>query len=131
MKARRLLLVDDDEAYLSSLQEALEAYGYRVLVAESRDQAAAILDRDGIHAALVDLSLMGRGDEDGLEVIRRVKTTDPQVPAVLITAYGGPEIAQRAADAGADRYLEKPISVRQVIELLGDFGLTPEADEDG
>lgn len=103
-----LLLVDDDRLILGTLAAGLRHMGYRVAVADSVEQAEALLG-GGLHPdlAIVDVRLPGR---DGLSLAQRLAEVD-HVPFLMLSAYS---IVERATHSGALGYLVKPLALNQI-----------------
>lgn len=116
---RRLLVVDDDDAFRESMELEFTDRGYQVLTAA--DQRAA-LGLAAIHRpqfAVVDLRLEG---ERGLEVVKELVDRVPGIKAVVLTGYGSVATAVEAIKLGAHHYLTKPCdpdALQQVLESEG------------
>ncbi|MBA7551471.1 Transcriptional regulatory protein WalR [subsurface metagenome] len=104
-----VLVVDDDVRMLRMMQRILELEGYRVLMA-SNGQAA--LDVFNEEPALVLLDIM-MPDMDGYTVCRRIREFS-QIPIVMVTVKGNEEEKVEGLDAGADDYVTKPFSSREL-----------------
>jgi two-component system response regulator RegA len=116
--ARRLLLVDDDEAFLTRLARALERRGFTVLTADSVAKGIdlARVERPGF--AVLDLRLV---DGSGLDVVQALRQGRPDCRIVMLTAYGNIATAVAAVKAGAVDYLAKPADADMVeMALLSD-----------
>ncbi len=100
-----LVLVVDDSADQSLLVTALlEEAGHAVTAVASGEEALAAIERHAPDLLLTDLIMPGM---DGLELVETVRTRNPQVPIVLMTAYGGGEVALQALKRGASSYVPK------------------------
>lgn len=113
--ASKLLLIDDDKNILITLQIRLEALGHRVLVAESGEEGLALCESEMPDLVLLDLKLPGM---DGLEVLKRIRTINPWIEVILLTAVGSIESAVKAIKLGAYDYLSKPIDSKQLKSLV-------------
>ncbi|MET2011467.1 response regulator transcription factor [Microbacterium chocolatum] len=108
---RTVLLVDDDPTVLEVCQAYLEREGWTVVLATD---AFTALDRAAaLHPDVLVLDRMLPGI-DGVEVCRRVRATRPDVPVILLTALGSEEDRIHGLEAGADDYLVKPFSPREL-----------------
>ena len=115
MNERKLLVVDDDKR----LRELLERYlGEQGFVVRSAEDAAA-MDRELAHEAfdLVVLDLMLPG-EDGLSVCRRLRSADPQLAIMMLTAKGDEIDRIVGLEMGADDYLPKPFNPRELLARI-------------
>ncbi|MGB2313783.1 MAG: phosphate regulon transcriptional regulator PhoB [Porticoccaceae bacterium] len=117
MPKHTILLVDDEAAIRDMLAIALEAADYNVLQAENAQQAhACIIDR---HPDLVLLDWMMPGTT-GLELLRRLKRDEltEKLPVIMLTAKAEEDSKISALDAGADDYVAKPFSPRELISRV-------------
>jgi DNA-binding NtrC family response regulator len=110
--AERALVVEDDPATLEACAEVLRQAAYEVVSATTGEAAQAILRREAIDLAVVDLRMPSMG---GLDVLRVAKDVDPEIAVVLITAYPTVETAVEAMKVGAADYLAKPFSAEQLL----------------
>ena len=117
MPKHTILLVDDEAAIRDMLSLALEAADYNVLVAENAQQAhATIIDR---HPDLVLLDWM-MPDTTGLELLRRLKRDEltAKIPVIMLTAKTEEDSKISGLDAGADDYISKPFSPRELMSRV-------------
>ena len=111
----RVLLVEDDRTIRNSLGEALSDSGYEVRTAEGVQAARLLLDTEDFDAALMDIRLK---DGDGLTLLEEVRRDDPQLPVIMVTAFGDSERTIRAMQAGAFEYVTKPFEMDALLALL-------------
>jgi DNA-binding NtrC family response regulator len=114
MKAKALV-IDDDALSREFLAEALATAGYSVSEAKSGEDGLATLRNGEPDLVLTDLRLPG---VDGLAVLRGVKERFPDLPVVVLTAFGTVERAVEAMKAGAEDFLLKPVSPEQIDVVL-------------
>lgn len=109
--ANVLLLVDDSENNLASLQAGFIKSSYEVILAHGGDEALAVLDERNVDVVVTDLRMP---DSDGLAVLDRAqeKPTPPQV--IILTAFGTVESAVDALQKGAFTYLTKPVNLNEL-----------------
>jgi two-component system, NtrC family, response regulator len=100
-----LLVVDDEKNYLLVLKELLVEEGYEVLTAQSATGALEILAETDPDLVLTDMKMPGMS---GLELLERVKQKDPQMPVIMMTAFGTVEKAVEAMRKGTYDYITKP-----------------------
>lgn len=110
-----LLIVDDERAVREACREAASALGYRTTAADSAEHALRVIDAHNIDVVLLDLKLPGTG---GLEALRQLKKTRPDVEVVVVTGHGTVESAVQAMKAGASDYVTKPFSLEELKLLL-------------
>ncbi|MDX1382517.1 MAG: sigma-54 dependent transcriptional regulator [Thermoanaerobaculia bacterium] len=111
----RLLVVEDRDSLRRLLRKALEEDGYLVDVASDGVEGIALAERNEYELVLTDLRLPGAS---GLEVLRGVKEARPSSPVVVFTAFGSVETAVEAMKMGAADFLEKPVEIDQIRELV-------------
>ena len=111
----KVLLVDDEKEFVESLSERLELRNLDADIAYDGEQALAAV-KDGKHDVMVlDLRMPGI---DGIEVLRRVKKTNPDVQVVILTGHGTEKEEKMAKKLGAFAYLKKPVDVDQLVGTL-------------
>jgi PAS domain S-box-containing protein len=115
--APRVLLVEDNEANILTVQGYLEALGYPTRVVRDGASAIAAALADDVDVVLMDVQLPVL---DGLEAIRRIRATPggERKPIVALTAYAMPGDEERCLAAGATTYLPKPVRLRQLTETI-------------
>ena len=119
-----LLIVDDDAPFRTRLAKAMEGRGFRVLAAESADEAIALARAEKPTHAVVDLRLGTGGN--GLDVVSVLRETQPHCRVVMLTGYGNIATAVAAVKLGAVDYLAKPADADDVeAALLAKPGQTP------
>ena len=106
--AKRVLVVDDDRAMRDLLELDLAERGFEVATCAAADVALAWLAEHDCDVVLTDLNL---GGPSGIELARRVGEARPDLPVVVLTAFGSIETAVLAIRAGAYDYITKPIDV--------------------
>jgi len=106
-----VLLIDDDEGVLGLLGEVLEKEGYAAVQAKTGQEALVQAQRLPFEVVLADLRLP---DLDGIEVLRILRTVDPDLPVIVMTAFGSMETAVEAIKEGAYDYISKPFNLEEV-----------------
>lgn len=105
-----LLVVDDDIRILRMMQRMLELEGYRALTASSGEAALSIFDEQTPDLLLLDIVMPSM---DGYTVCRRIREFS-QIPIIMVTAKDDDEEKVQGLDAGADDYVTKPFSAREL-----------------
>ncbi|MDD5326385.1 MAG: sigma-54 dependent transcriptional regulator [Phycisphaerae bacterium] len=116
MRAKNILIVDDDRIILDSLCEFLSLEGFKTKGAETVKAAVAELEKQNYGLVITDVNLP---DGDGFELLDIVAKNYPQTVVITITGYGSIDSAVRAIKSGAYDYLTKPIvddELRLVVE---------------
>jgi DNA-binding NtrC family response regulator len=111
----RILIVDDEPAIRFGVRSFLETQGYDVEEACSCRDAEEAFQNWKPDLALVDYILE---DGNALEVLPRLKNSDPTVPVVILTAHGSIDLAVRAIKEGAEQFLTKPLELPALLVVL-------------
>ncbi|MBB1482731.1 response regulator transcription factor [Tessaracoccus sp. MC1865] len=111
----RVLTVDDEPSLIELLSMAMRYEGWDVYTATSGTEAVKVAREAQPDALVLDMMLP---DFDGLEVMRRIRTEDPDVPVIFLTAKDGVTDRIAGLTAGGDDYVTKPFSLEEVIARL-------------
>jgi DNA-binding response OmpR family regulator len=114
--AKRILLVDDDAEIIESLRLALEANGFKVLVARDGNQGLALTEREDPDLVILDMMMPKRSGFLVLEKLRRTRETPLRV--IMITANEGSRHKAYAEMLGVDDYIRKPFPMDRLIESV-------------
>lgn len=109
---QRILIVEDELSIVSAVRERLEREGFAVLVAQSGEAALALIDTSSPDLLLVDVGLPGI---DGFELLRRMRARDRDTPVIMLTARGDEIDRVVGLELGADDYVVKPFSLRELV----------------
>ena len=115
MKPRSMLVVDDDESLRRVTQLQLEEAGYQVRTASNGAEALALIEEDTPALVITDLKMPGLS---GLEVLKRIRDSHPEITVVMITAFGTVQTAVEAMKAGAYDYITKPIDYEELVVVV-------------
>jgi two-component system nitrogen regulation response regulator GlnG len=110
-----ILIIDDEEAVCWALERALVRQGHSVAVAASAEQGLAQLARKRPDAIVLDVHLPGM---DGLTALGQLHKRYPDLPVVVVTAYGNLPTAVGAVEGGAFDYLAKPFDLSQALDAI-------------
>ncbi|MEJ5330452.1 MAG: sigma-54 dependent transcriptional regulator [Desulfobaccales bacterium] len=110
-----ILIVEDEASQREMLQDFLRKEGHEVAAAADGEAGLELLRRHAFDLALIDVRMPGMS---GLELMNEAKRLDPEIDAVLMTAYGSIDTAVAAMKAGARDYLTKPIDLDELLHLL-------------
>ncbi len=105
MRMETILIVDDEKNYLVVLETLLGSEGYEIVTSESGRTASRMLQEGDIDLLLTDMKMPGMS---GMELLEQVKKIKPEVPVIMMTAYGTIEMAVEAIKKGAYDYITKP-----------------------
>ena len=107
----RILVVDDESSMRQLLEIALTKEGYQITVAESGAKAVTLVGQSSFELVISDLKMP---DMSGVEVLRHVKRTAPDLPVIMMTAYASTETAVEALRLGAYDYITKPFKLDEL-----------------
>ncbi len=118
MPAPRLLLIEDDQALAELLEYRFKAEGYEVIVTPDGDEALLLAEEQAPDLVVLDWMIEGTS---GIEVCRRLRKgkATAHVPIVMLTAREAEDDRIRGLETGADDYVTKPFSPRELIARVG------------
>src|SRR5439155_11454097 len=127
MPAARVVVIEDEPAIRRGVVDALRVTGYEVAEAADGIHGAEEALRRGVDLVLLDLLLPKR---DGLDVLAEVRRVRPTLPVIILTARGTEEDRVRGLKMGADDYVVKPFSARELLARV-EAGLRRAVDRPG
>ena len=107
-----ILIVDDEPSILQSLSGLLSDEGFEVMTAANGYEALQKIETEAPDLVLLDIWMPGL---DGIETLKEIKTSYPNVQVIIITGHGTIETAVQATKLGAYDFIEKPLSIDKVI----------------
>lgn len=115
MSKGKVLVIEDDAAIREGLVDALTFDGFTPAAAATGPEGLALATKLDCDLVLLDLVLPGL---DGLEILRQVRVARPTLPVIVLTARGAEDDRVRGLRLGADDYLVKPFSVRELLARI-------------
>jgi two-component system NtrC family response regulator len=116
---KTILVVDDEKNYLLVLSAFLSEEGYESLTVNNAQDALEIVESTDLDLVLTDMKMPSM---DGIELLRRIKEKAPDLPVVMMTAYGTVEKAVEAMQLGAFNFIQKPFQ-NQTLKQIVDKGV--------
>lgn len=113
MKELKLLIVDDEERFLSTTEKLLLKNGYEALTAKSGGQALEILGRHTVHVVILDVKMPIM---DGIQTLKEIKQRFPLTEVIMLTGHASVESAVDGLKSGATDYLMKPTDIKELIQ---------------
>lgn len=113
--AIRVLIVDDEAAIRRALRPPLAELGFQVTEASRGEEALQLLHAGTYDVVLLDINMPGIG---GIETLRRIRAFAPRLPILMVTVREGEEEKVEALELGADDYITKPFSIRELIARI-------------
>ena len=115
MNKPKILVIEDDPAIRQGMVDSLEFAGYNTLEAANGDTGLQLAQQADCDLILLDLILPGRG---GLEILREVRAHRPTLPVIILTARGEEGDRVQGLRLGADDYVVKPFSIKELIARI-------------
>lgn len=111
----RILVVDDDQNIIKVIKLRLEAEGFHVSVANNGKDAIELVKDNIFDLAILDLKL---GNENGIQIMEDIHQIYPELPSIILTAYGTIEGAVAAMKKGACTFLKKPFEHSELLSQI-------------
>ncbi len=111
----KILIVEDKTSLKNLLKEVLEKKGYEVKCALNGNEAINLIEREFFNLIITDYKLP---EKNGIEVLKFSKEKEPDLPVIIITAYGTIELAVEAMKEGAEDFLLKPIDPEHLLLIV-------------
>lgn len=108
----KVLLVDDEEDFIATLGQRLEARNLKVTTATSGARALELVENKDFDVIVLDLAMPGM---DGIEVLKRIKSHHPEAEIIMLTGHGTIETGVEAMKQGAEDFLEKPVDIKHLL----------------
>ena len=116
MAAKLVLVVDDDPDVCATINFRLSAFGYKMVAAHNSEEACQKVKLLNPELILLDIGL---GKENGIEVLKKIKSEAPQIPVIMLT--GQEEFQKECLKAGASDYITKPFDLFKLKQTLSKF----------
>ena len=113
----KLLLVDDEVEFVSTLAERLSMRGIEARTANNGDEALKLVMEDPPQVVILDLMMPGMS---GLEVLQRIKSISPAIQVILLTGIGSAKDGTKGISLGAFDYLVKPLQIEELMQRIGE-----------
>jgi DNA-binding NtrC family response regulator len=116
----RVLIADDQPAVIEALRLLLKGEGFEIKAVASPSDVLEALSRQSFDAALIDLNYTRdtTSGQEGLDLLARVREIDPQLPVVVMTAWGSVEVAVEAMQRGASDFVQKPWDNARLLSII-------------
>lgn len=111
----RILLVDDEREFVQTLSERLLIRDMGSTIAYDGKSALEMAREDEPDVMILDLRMPGI---DGIEVLRRIKETQPKIEVIIVTGHGSEEDRKTCMELGAFGYLQKPVDIDLLSETI-------------
>jgi DNA-binding NtrC family response regulator len=113
MEEMRIMLVDDEERFLSTTKKLLSKKGIDLLTALSGGEALEMLNSHSVHVVILDVKMPGM---DGMATLREIKRQHPLTEIIMLTGHATVESAVEGLKSGATDYLMKPADIEELLE---------------
>lgn len=114
---QKILIIDDEPDMLMMLEMLItDKTSYEVIATNNPFEVRDLLAKENLNLVITDLKMPSM---DGIEVLDTVKDYDPDIPVVVITAFGTVEAAEEAVHRGAYDFITKPFRKEQILVTIG------------
>jgi len=117
MEKMKMMLVDDEERFLSTTRKLLEKKDYDVLTATSGADALELLRTNRVHVVILDVKMPGM---DGVATLREIKRRFPMIEVIMLTGHATVDSAVEGMKSGAVDYLMKPADLEEIVAKATD-----------
>jgi DNA-binding response OmpR family regulator len=121
--AKRILLIDDEEAIIFGFSKVLKEPGIELDCARTLEEGLNLIENHRFDAAVIDLRLSPSTEFEGFTCIRRLRACQKRCRIVVLTAYGDNPSWEKAEDMAVDLFLEKPVEPEVLRKTLGTLGV--------
>ncbi|MCX7982842.1 MAG: response regulator [Syntrophales bacterium] len=111
----KILIIDDDDSNRESLELYFLEEGHQVIAVASGEKGIQKFSEEGAEVVILDIRLP---DMDGFMVLKRLKEIDPEVKAIMITAFHDDQTIKKAIESGAYSYVKKPIDLYEFESVV-------------
>jgi DNA-binding response OmpR family regulator len=115
MNSWKVLLVDDEEEFASTLAERLQLRGISTRAVNSGEEALYVMGIDPPHVVVLDVLMPGM---NGLEVLQQIRAKHANLPVILLTGQGSTKNGIEGMRLGAFDYLMKPLNIEELIAKM-------------
>ena len=113
MEKMKIMLVDDEERFLTTTGKLLSRKGYTAITAVSGEEALEKLLSNDVHVVILDVKMPGM---DGIKTLKAIKKLFPLTEVIMLTGHGTVESAVEGLRSGATDYLTKPADIEELLQ---------------
>ncbi|MBM4307965.1 MAG: sigma-54-dependent Fis family transcriptional regulator, partial [Deltaproteobacteria bacterium] len=111
----KILVADDEKSMRELLDIMLKKEGYKITLASNGEEVMKLIEKDIFDLALVDIRMPR---QDGISVLKRIKTVSPETIVIMMTAYASADTAIKAMKEGAYDYITKPFKIDEIKIII-------------
>jgi DNA-binding NtrC family response regulator len=120
---RKILVADDEDVILFSYKKLYSHNSVRVDVCKTADAAYEMIRDTTYDVVISDVRFSDSDCTQGLDILAYIKERSPMTKVIIMTGYGSAELKERAMSLGAYCYLDKPVEISRVDQILSTLGL--------
>lgn len=114
----KLLIVDDEQDILSTLNRFFSLHSFDIITAQSAAEALKVIEKEKVNVALIDINMP---EMDGIELLKNIKKWDFSIQVIMMTAYSTFDKTLRSLEMGAVDYILKPFdNLDDVLDLINE-----------
>ena len=114
-KKIKILLIDDEEEFASTLAERLELRGYVAKIAGNGESGISLITNDSFDIVILDLMMPGL---NGIDTLKQIKAINKNLPVILLTGHGSIKEGTEGMGIGAFDFLIKPLDIKELINKI-------------
>lgn len=114
----KVLIVDDQFGIRTLLNEVLQKEGYEIYQAANGLQALQVMKQHAPDLVLLDIKIPGM---DGLEILKKMKETNPDIRVIIMTAYGELDMIEKTKKLGALAHFSKPFDIEEIRNAVKQY----------
>jgi two-component system, NtrC family, response regulator PilR len=122
----RVMIIEDDKEMRSLLKDFFEEEGFETDSASNGVDALRMLSKDHFDLVITDIRMPGL---TGLDILPRIRRLKPEIPIIVMTAYGSDDVRRRSLERGATIYLEKPIHLSKLRAVIREMVLRKSSEQ--
>ncbi len=115
IRRTRILLIDDNTEFLTSMAQRLEAADNSVHTASTVSSAAAFLEDNTVDLVITDLKMP---DGDGITLFSKIHQRYPNLPVIMVSAYATDDLLERIKESGVSKFLPKPVDFKELEDVV-------------
>ncbi|VFQ43412.1 response regulator [Desulfoluna butyratoxydans] len=110
-----VLLIDDEQEFVTTLAERLDIRGFATATAQDGDTGLSLIRQKAFDVVILDLLMPGM---NGLETLKHIRHIAPDLPVILLTGHGSTREGMEGMRLGAVDYLMKPLAIEDLLDKL-------------
>ena len=115
---KSILIVEDEELVAETLSDILELLGYNVTITSNGEEGFKKFKKEKFELIITDIHMPKL---DGFQLVKKIRSSDKEIPILVLSGFIDSEHIQKILDMGADGYIEKPFTIAKIKSVLKKF----------